>query len=131
MMPRCVPPTATGFPRRRMSAACSTDAKKASASKWTIALGIHPLSFPFANERHHDSLNHQFTNRNEFWIFGILSFQVGFAVVRDKRFERAITVNQGRNNIVIARRLPVFDYHYVTVDDVFAGHGIPPHFECK
>ena len=42
MMPRFSPPTATGFPRKRTSAACSTDAKKASASKWTMDLGMYP-----------------------------------------------------------------------------------------
>src|ERR1017187_6703641 len=36
MMPRLSPPTAMGLPRNRVSAACSTDAKKASASRWTI-----------------------------------------------------------------------------------------------
>src|SRR5438552_11195014 len=36
MMPRFSPPTATGLPRKRASAACSTEAKKASASRWTI-----------------------------------------------------------------------------------------------
>jgi hypothetical protein len=35
-MPRFSPPTAIGFPRKRTSAACSTEAKKASASKWTM-----------------------------------------------------------------------------------------------
>ena len=37
MIPRFSPPTATGLPRSRESAACSTDAKKASASRWTMA----------------------------------------------------------------------------------------------
>src|SRR2546425_3064541 len=37
MMPRFSPPTATGLPRNRASAACSTEAKKASASRWTMA----------------------------------------------------------------------------------------------
>src|SRR5947207_2267616 len=36
MMPRRSPPTAIGFPLSFGSAACSTDAKKASASRWTI-----------------------------------------------------------------------------------------------
>ncbi|NDG72824.1 MAG: hypothetical protein EBY32_16305 [Proteobacteria bacterium] len=34
--PRAEPPTATGLPRRRASAACSTEAKNASASRWSI-----------------------------------------------------------------------------------------------
>jgi hypothetical protein len=34
--PRVKPPTATGFPLNRVSAACSTEAKKASASRWSI-----------------------------------------------------------------------------------------------
>src|SRR4029079_15777860 len=33
-MPRCSPPTTRGLPRRLRSAACSTEAKNASASKW-------------------------------------------------------------------------------------------------
>ena len=36
MMPRLSPPTAMALPRRRESADCSTEAKKASASKWTM-----------------------------------------------------------------------------------------------
>ncbi len=39
MIPRFSPPTAIGLPRNRGSAACSTEAKKASASKWTIERG--------------------------------------------------------------------------------------------
>src|SRR5262245_23566563 len=39
MMPRFSPPTAIGLPRRRGSDACSTEAKKASASKWTMERG--------------------------------------------------------------------------------------------
>ena len=47
MMPRFSPPTAIGLPRSRGSAACSTDAKNASASRWTMALDggtFHPKS---------------------------------------------------------------------------------------
>ena len=49
MMPRFSPPTAMALPRNRGSAACSTDAKKASASRWTMALcmGICLQSAPF------------------------------------------------------------------------------------
>src|SRR5262245_59118035 len=36
MMPRFSPPTAIGLPRSRASAACSTEAKKASASRWMM-----------------------------------------------------------------------------------------------
>src|SRR5881396_2559329 len=36
MIPRFSPPTAIGLPRNRASAACSTDAKKASASRCTM-----------------------------------------------------------------------------------------------
>src|SRR6267154_4119448 len=39
MMPRFSPPTAMGLPRNRGSAVCSTEAKKASASRWTIERG--------------------------------------------------------------------------------------------
>ena len=46
MMPRLSPPTAMGLPRNRVSAACSTDAKKASASRWTmVRLMSHSLAF--------------------------------------------------------------------------------------
>ena len=36
MIPRCRPPTAIALPRNSGFIACSTEAKKASASKWTI-----------------------------------------------------------------------------------------------
>src|SRR5260221_9058828 len=39
MMPRFSPPTAMGLPRNRGSAVCSTEAKKASASRWTMERG--------------------------------------------------------------------------------------------
>src|SRR5262245_59214296 len=39
MMPRFSPPTAMGLPRKRASAACSTEAKKGSASRCTMERG--------------------------------------------------------------------------------------------
>src|SRR5207249_11704358 len=44
MMPRFSPPTAMGLPRKRGSEACSTEAKKASASRWTMERGRSTVS---------------------------------------------------------------------------------------
>src|SRR6516225_8173233 len=47
MMPRFSPPTAMGLPRNRASAACSTEAKKASASRCTMERGKDTGKFRF------------------------------------------------------------------------------------
>src|SRR5271165_1534313 len=67
MMPRFSPPTATGLPRRRGSAACSTEAKNASASRWMIVRGTF-VSLRLADQGDHDALDDQFVRRDQLGI---------------------------------------------------------------
>src|SRR5437667_10113120 len=86
MMPRFSPPTATGLPRRRESAACSTDAKKASASRWTMTRGTSE-SFAFSDQRDHDALDYQFPSGDEIGILGVLGPKKRFAPVQQEGLE--------------------------------------------
>src|SRR5947209_2209266 len=131
MMPRFSPPTAMGFPRRRESDACSTDAKKASASRWTMALGIPSLSLALAYQCHHDSLDNQFCDGSQFGIARVLGPKVRLVLVGNVGFERAFPVNQGRDHVAIAWCLAVFHDHRVAVKNMPANHRIPAHFQGK
>src|SRR5690349_15216285 len=117
MMPRRSPPTAMAFPRSFGSPACSTAAKKASASKWTMTRGIdarrnigswvgQSLSmfsiFRFANECAKHSLNHQFLRGNQVGILWVLRLEERFAVFQNESFQCALAVNQRRHGLSVA-----------------------------
>src|SRR5512137_2594204 len=97
-MPRFSPPTATGLPRRRGSAACSTEAKKASASRWTMeraSMGHKvPWLLALADQRDHDALDLKFFLGDEAWITGVLRAQIGSAAVQEEGFEGDLAVNE-------------------------------------
>src|ERR1035441_3582114 len=86
MMPRLSPPTAMGFPRNRVSAACSTDAKKAarrdgqSCATWALigSMISAPASFQcLPDKRLEHALNHQLLRGDEIGILRVLGSQVG------------------------------------------------------
>src|SRR5438874_2345022 len=139
MMPRRSPPTAIGFPRNFGSPACSTAAKNASASRWTMTRGmdargvsVHgsvnrctcPLIFRFANERAEHALNHQFLGRNQVGILWILRLQERFAALQNESLQRAFTINKRCYDLAVTRIWSVFKHHDVTVADVLSSHRI-------
>jgi hypothetical protein len=118
-----------GLPRKRESAACSTEAKNASASRWTMDLGGSMVHFRL---RIRATMTPWMTSSpagKEFGIFGVFGAEMRLALVGHESFERAFSVNQRRHDIAVARGLAVFNHHHVAVHDVFANHGIPPHFQ--
>ena len=66
---------------------------------------------------------------NSLGYLRVFSPQKRFALVGHEGFERAFPVNQSRHDIPVARSLAVFHHHHVAVEDVFANHGIAPHFQ--
>src|SRR5712671_3214734 len=99
-MPRFSPPTATGLPRRRESAACSTDAKKASASRWTMTRGTSE-SFAFSDQSDHDALDHQFLRGDEVRVFRILGPKNRLTSAQQEGLERALVVNERGNHVAV------------------------------
>src|SRR5262249_36357950 len=128
MMPRFSPPTATGLPRRRESAACSTDAKKASASRWTMTQGTSQ-SFAFADERDHDALDNEFLRRDEVGIAGVFGTKEGLAPVQEEGLERAFVVDERRHHIPVAWRHAVFQDHEIAVHNALPHHRVTPNFK--
>src|SRR4051812_38180028 len=127
-MPRFSPPTATGFPRRRESAACSTEAKNASASRWTMTRGTSE-SFAFSDQRDHHALDHEFLGGNEVRIFRILGPKKRFSTVQQESLERAFVVYQRGNHVTVARRHTVLQDDKIAVHYALADHRIAPDFE--
>ena len=68
MMPRFSPPTAMGLPRKRGSAACSTDGKESVRVQMDNGLGHESLSFALAYQRNHHALNDQFPGGEQLGI---------------------------------------------------------------
>src|SRR6266581_7478657 len=145
MIPRFSPPTAIGLPRNRASAACSTDAKKASASRWTMdrcfkcrmqsaecrvsGFTLHSAFFilhlgALPDQGHHHALNLQFFPGNKTRITRVLRAQIRFASLQDKRLEGDLAVNQRRHHVPGARLHAMFDNGNVSIHDAFAEHRI-------
>jgi len=128
MMPRFSPPTATGFPRRRESAACSTDAKKASASRWTMTRGTSE-AFAFSAQGDHYALDHQFLCGNEVRIFRVLGPKKRFTTVQQEGFQRALVVDERSNHVAVAWRHAMFQDDEIAVHDALSDHRVASDFE--
>src|SRR5436190_6705374 len=120
MMPRRSPPTAIGFPLSFGSAACSTDAKNASASRWTIigvghekaaqaapqatgeAVGTNAASAGKWSAAHSwlhhtqegdlHALDHEFLRGNEILKTRVLRFKERFAAMHHVTLQRRFAV---------------------------------------
>ena len=86
------------------------------------ALIILPLLFEPAKHGSNDTLDHQFVGRNEVGIFWVFRFEKWFAVLHDKRFQRALAVDERRYDLPRTRLRPVFQHDDVAIENVLPHH---------
>src|SRR6516225_237734 len=134
MTPRFSPPTAMGLPRNRGSAVCSTEAKKASASRWTmergIALDVTTLTSS-SYQSHHDALDLRFFLWDKVGVAGVFGAQIGFASLQDECFESDLAINEGGDHIAGTRLHAVLNNGDVAINNVFAEHRIALDLEAE
>ena len=135
----------SAFPRKRASPACSTEAKKASASRWAMDRNCMAGKFwhegwdndcPASrlgrtDEGTEHALNDEILRGNQIGKLGVLRFEVGLAIFDHVSFQRAFVVNERRYDLAVARIGAMFQDDEITVQDMPANHGLAAHSQGK
>lgn len=86
--------------------------------------------FASTQEGDHDALDDEFGGGDEFWIAGVFGAECrGFPAFEDEGFECAFVVDEGGDDIAVARGDAVFEDDRVSIEDMASDHGIAPDLE--
>src|SRR3982750_1935702 len=98
-----------------------------------LQYSITPLltSLPLPDQCHHYALYLQFLLRNQVGITGIFRTQIRFVPLHDKSFQRDLAINQRRHDIARTRLHTVLDDGDISIDNIFAEHGISTYLEAE